>query len=162
MSNVLAKITARAKLIRKAHPSKKWTDCIKQASREIKAVKVFNKKAAPRKKPAKKKAAKKRLVSYRQTGTSKIKVDRKLVARKPGKRLSVTGKVYYERRKNRSDKPGALSGVSAASLKGALKDRLEEKLGRETVRLYNAKLKRDKNKIQKVITSIKAELRKLK
>jgi hypothetical protein len=39
-----------------------------------------------------------------QIGTSKTSYDKKRHALKPGKRISRTGKVYYERRKNRSDK----------------------------------------------------------
>ena len=36
MANYLQKQTALAKKIRKAHPNKKWTDCVKQAARELK------------------------------------------------------------------------------------------------------------------------------
>jgi len=36
-TTTLQKITTRAKQIRKAHPKKAWTDCIKAASKEIKA-----------------------------------------------------------------------------------------------------------------------------
>lgn len=50
----LQKIVARAKQIRKAHPKKLWTDCIKAASKELK-------KAAPKKTVAKKAVAKKRV-----------------------------------------------------------------------------------------------------
>ena len=41
-----------------------------------------------------------------QTGKSKTKLDKKRKALAPGKRVSKNGKVYYERRKNRSDRPG--------------------------------------------------------
>ena len=47
----------------------------------------------------------------RQTGTSNKKKDKRVQAKKPGKRKSATGRTYYERRKNRSDKPGSLLGV---------------------------------------------------
>lgn len=40
----------------------------------------------------------------RQVGTSKKKRDKRLNALPPGKRLSRNGNVYYEYRKNRSDK----------------------------------------------------------
>jgi hypothetical protein len=62
-----------------------------------------------------KKATAKRAVSgvrqsTRQTGTSKTTRDLKRQALPPGRRVSATGRVYYERRKNRSDKPGQLAG----------------------------------------------------
>ena len=65
----------------------------------------------------KKATAKKKLVSTRgadrqTTGTpnDSIKADRKRKALAPGKRVSKSGNVYYERRRDRSDKPGQLSG----------------------------------------------------
>jgi len=48
--------------------------------------------------------------STRQTGTSKLSRDLKKKALAPGRRVSKTGRVYYERRANRSDKPGQLAG----------------------------------------------------
>jgi len=42
----------------------------------------------------------------RRIGTVKnVKKDSKLVAKLPGKRVSASGKIYYENRKNRSDSP---------------------------------------------------------
>jgi len=64
----------------------------------------------------KKATAKKRTMSAsvrqstRQTGTSKTTRDLKKRALAPGRRVSKAGNVYYERRKNRSDKPGQLAG----------------------------------------------------
>jgi len=40
---------------------------------------------------------------YKQTGTSIIEVDKALMAKKPGWRISKSGKRYFENRKNRSD-----------------------------------------------------------
>ena len=48
--------------------------------------------------------------STRQTGSSKTTRDLKKRALAPGRRVSAAGNVYYERRKNRSDKPGQLAG----------------------------------------------------
>lgn len=45
-----------------------------------------------------------------QTGRSNTAKDMTRRAKSPGKRTSSTGKVYYERRANRSDKPGSLLG----------------------------------------------------
>ena len=50
--------------------------------------------------------------STRQTGTSKLTRDLKKEALAPGRRISKAGNVYYERRRNRSDKPGQLLGGS--------------------------------------------------
>jgi hypothetical protein len=52
----LQKIITRAKAIRKAHPKKIWTDCIKAAAKELK-------KGAPTKKAVEKKAVAKKVVS---------------------------------------------------------------------------------------------------
>lgn len=57
MSEHLKKITTRAKAIRRAHPSKKWTDCIKLASKELhtgaaRKPRKTHRKAAQIKKPA--------------------------------------------------------------------------------------------------------------
>ena len=41
-----------------------------------------------------------------QTGTTKVRIDAKRKALAPGKRISSSGKVYWETRKNRSDKVG--------------------------------------------------------
>ena len=50
--------------------------------------------------------------STRQTGTSKLKRDLNKPALPPGRRISKAGNVYYERRRNRSDKPGQLAGYN--------------------------------------------------
>ena len=41
-----------------------------------------------------------------QVGTTNVKRDAKRKALLPGKRVSKTGKTYWETRKNRSDSPG--------------------------------------------------------
>jgi len=41
-----------------------------------------------------------------QTGRTIVRIDAKRKALAPGKRISSSGKVYYEYRKNRSDKVG--------------------------------------------------------
>ena len=43
-----------------------------------------------------------------QTGTTNVKIDAKRKALAPGKRISSSGNIYWESRKNRSDKPGKL------------------------------------------------------
>jgi hypothetical protein len=79
----------------------------------------------------------KRKRGYYQTGRSSRKADSQKRAKAPGKRLSKSKKVYYERRKNRSDKPGTLLGVPVKLLKypkrpkaGATTKQLEKYLDR--------------------------------
>lgn len=50
-----------------------------------------------------KKIKKRRIKKYRQIGKSVLKYDRRFKAKKPGKRKSSTGNIYYEYRTNRSD-----------------------------------------------------------
>lgn len=45
--------------------------------------------------------------SSHQTGTSNKSRDEKRKALAPGKRISKTGKIYFESRRNRSDKVGS-------------------------------------------------------
>lgn len=52
--------------------------------------------------------------SVRQTGTSDKLKDKSRVAKNPGKRETEWGSIYYERRANRSDKPGSLLGILGA------------------------------------------------
>lgn len=112
MSSVLKKITTRAKQLKKKHPNTKWTSLIKQAGRDYRNGKL----GATRKKKS----------SSRQTGTSNKSYDRQRSARPPGPRKpSGSRKVtYYERRKNRSDKPGQLTG----GLKSDTKQKLSKAL----------------------------------
>ena len=60
----------------------------------------------------KKATAKRKTSTTRQTGSSSSVRDRARKALAPGRRVSRTGRVYYERRKNRSDKAGQLLGGS--------------------------------------------------
>lgn len=105
-NNAIQKISARAKQIRKKHPSKAWMACIKQASAEYRSGSKKVGKVAKKRKPAKKS-------KYRQTGTSSKVYDQQRHARPPGARIPKGGKrvTYYERRKNRSDVPGRLTGI---------------------------------------------------
>ena len=52
-----------------------------------------------------------------QTGRSDFSRDFSRVAKAPGKRKSPSGGFYYERRKNRSDKPGSFLGYDLQPLK---------------------------------------------
>ena len=54
----------------------------------------------------KKKIGVRTIRTLKQTGTSNIPVDRKRKAKLPGKRISASGNIYFETRKNRSDARG--------------------------------------------------------
>jgi len=78
----MANIFKIAKKVQRQHKSWDWQRCIREA-----------RKIMP------------------QTGKSNTAIDKKVKAKKPGKRKSASGKVYYERRKNRSDVPGTMTGI---------------------------------------------------
>lgn len=82
----------------------------------------------------KKATAKRKVSSTRQTGSSSAAKDRARKALPPGRRVSKSGSVYYERRKNRSDKAGQLLG-------GSKRDYIED-IGD---RIINDYLKYDEN-----------------
>jgi hypothetical protein len=44
----------------------------------------------------------------RQIGGSNVLIDKRLKALLPGKRISYRGKIYYEKRRNRSDLKGGV------------------------------------------------------
>lgn len=139
------KAVVKAKALYKTGRYKTFADAVKSAYKKIGSAT-----------PAKKKAAKR----Y-QTGTSKIAADRMRKAKPPGKRTSASGRPYTERRKNRSDMPNKLTGVSAASLVSELRMRLKDNLGKQLVRREMATTKRDKRKVSKQISETKSRLRKL-
>lgn len=143
MANAIAKISKRAKAIQRATPGKPWKRCIREASAEYRSGKIGAKR------------------SNRQTGSSNRKRDKQRKALAPGKRKSATGKTYYERRKNRSDVPGRLSGVSAATLTSELKRRKKDQLAKALLNRDLATKKTIRKKHQKTVTAIKADLKKL-
>lgn len=108
-------------------------------------------------------AVKKKKNPNRQTGSSNKSYDSRIKARRPGARVPAGGRTvtYTERRKNRSDAPGSLTGVSAAKLVSILKDRLKDKLGKQLVSKELAGRKIDKRRWQKVITDTRSRLKKL-
>lgn len=95
----IEKISKRAKQISRLHKNKSWKDCIYLASKEYKAGKLGAKD------------------KDRQTGQSIEFIDKRKRAKAPGKRIVMhpdgSRTVYYERRKNRSDKPGTLTGIGS-------------------------------------------------
>lgn len=150
MSNALKKITTRAKQLQKKHPNTKWVNLVKKAGADYRAGKLG--KVGVAAKPKKK---------TWQTGSSVKRKDKQRKALAPGKRTSATGHKYTERRKNRSDVPGTLTGVSAATLTSELKSRIKEKLGKQLVRKELATTKRDRTKLGKEVRATKLQLKRL-
>lgn len=143
--NALKKITTRAKQLQKKHPSTAWKTLVKRAGLEYRQGKLG--KSEPR-------------VKSRQTGSSNTKRDKLRKALAPGKRTTAHGTTYTERRKNRSDKPGTLTGVSLASLKAAAKKKINDQIDKLVVKKFREAKKRARVKIQRQITEAKAQLRK--
>ena len=86
----------------KAAPKKVKVDVFKAPVVEKKEV-----KAAPKKVAAKKEVETKTKSKTRQTGSSNLEKDKQRKSQAPGKRKSASGGVYYEYRRNRTDKPGS-------------------------------------------------------
>ena len=122
-----AQKTAKAKFKQAIAYRQKTGVSLKEAFAHIygKKVGAVKKKVAPKKKAAKKVAKKKvaKKVVKKKYSLNKKK-DKLYSAKKPGKRLSKTGKTYYENRENRSDK-GKLLGIES-NLSMSLIKRLED------------------------------------
>jgi hypothetical protein len=88
--------------VRKVAPKKAKVDVFKAPVVEKKEV-----KAAPKKVAAKKVVETKTKSKTRQTGSSNLAKDKQRKAQGPGKKKSASGGVYYEYRRNRTDKPGS-------------------------------------------------------
>jgi len=86
MSDILKKITTRAKAIRKAHPGKEWKMCIKQAAAELRTgKKAPAKKAAARKPAVKKRAAAAKVGKKKRAAPKKTAAKRAAPAKAPRK-----------------------------------------------------------------------------
>lgn len=97
----IVKIGKRAKQLRSVNKKLSQRDAIKKAAAEYRAGKLGKvpKKKAP----------------VKQYGTSDKKRDQERAARVPGWRKSKTGSKYFERRKNRSDIKGKVTGARVTS-----------------------------------------------
>lgn len=150
MANPLKKITTRAKQLKKTHPGAAWKNLVKQAGREYRAGKLGSAAVS---------ATKKKKVW--QTGSSLKKNDSQRKAKPPGRRRSASGQTYIERRKNRSDKPGMLTGITTATLTSALRSRLKDQLGRNLVARETATSRGAFVRANKAVKDTRAKLRRL-
>lgn len=134
----------KAKGLYKTGRYKTFADAVKAAYKKIGSVGAAKKKK-----------------STRQTGTSNKRYDIMRKAKTPGKRRSASGRTYTERRKNRSDAPGSLTGVSAAALTRELISKQKDKLSKQLLKreLTTGKLKR--RKITKEISQTKSFIKRL-
>jgi hypothetical protein len=105
--STLQKITDKARKIRKKNEP--WISAVKRASKLVMSSLSPSKKAAVKKR--RKVGTVKKKASSRQTGSSNTALDKLVKAKPPGKRKSASKKIYYERRRNRSDRPGKMTGV---------------------------------------------------
>lgn len=150
------KFHARAKEIVKKRPSLPYREAYAIASKQVMREQGA-KMGATKKKPVKKV-----LKKYRQTGSSSKYYDEAKKAKLPGKRKSASGKIYFENRKNRSDMPNSLTGISQAKLMGEIRQRVEGTMGKAYVDLNKATKAAEKKALKKIISECKIKLRKLK
>ena len=134
------KAVSKAKLLYKTGKYKRFSDAVKAAYKTIGSVKPKN--------------------ANRQTGTSKKKIDATRKAKAPGKRVvkhaGAKSTVYYERRKNRSDKPGTLTGA-----KSVIKKIYKEKLSAALLKRALATTKTERKQAGKKVAEFRRELRKI-
>lgn len=107
-------IINEAKRLRREYPRrfKTWREYVAQASAIYASKHKGNSPVGKKRKVGAKKVSYKPHKKLHQTGTSNRNNDKKRTAKAPGKRRSASGKTYYENRKNRSDMPGKLTGMS--------------------------------------------------
>lgn len=143
MSTHLQKITAKAKQLRKQHPNMKWTSLIKMAAKKVKP--AAKKRSAPKKRKARVGAYK--VIEKRESRSAKPSAVYRVNRTKKGTVKSV----------NR------VAGVpnTVAGMMGAARRILVEEVGRLEARKFIATTKRDKGKIQKIISQKKSQLRRL-
>ena len=122
-----------AKKIQRQHPRMDWQTAIKKASVKVKRASktLGSRRAKPMRKPARKKA-----VAVKTRVTS----ERVIVTRSAGAKMH---------------------GMTTAQLKSALKGKLKTQIDHLVVRRYHAPTKTAKRKLNKQLTAIRTELRKL-
>jgi len=104
--------------------------------------------------------------SNRQTGTSNRAIDKRIEAKKPGRRIVGKGNnahAYYERRANRSDK-GRLMGMAGISLNdvGSELLELEFKINNLRAKKEQTRLVKDKKIIQEKIKTYSLQFKALR
>lgn len=150
----LTKITIRAKQIRRKNKNIAWIAAIKKATGQLKSEGSIGAKAKPAK--------------VRQTGKSDLKRDKERSAQAPGKRIIKTGKnkshAIYEYRKNRSDKPGSLTGADMYAHRDRIEKQIKETINlidyyKKTDRLSKADKKMNLTRVKNYLASLKKQLR---
>lgn len=96
----------------------------------------------------------------RQTGKTTRIADAKRKAKRPGKRKSASGRTYYERRKNRSDVPGTLTGTVSSHVSAA-KKLLADRIAHYEKMKFIAQKKSTKRLFAKKISEAKKQYNRL-
>jgi len=98
--------------------------------------------------------------STRQVGKSNLKIDKRIKAKAPGKRMSKSGNIYYEYRKNRSDVKGRdsppKSSRKALRRSESTKIKNANKLLAERKKAYEAKRKARIAKLERLAMKSKS------
>jgi hypothetical protein len=153
MSATLKKITARAKQIRKSHPSMKWTSAIKQASAELKRSGAIGVTAKPKRRSAgkKRRSSKKRVGAYKfiernETKSSPVKKTYRVSRSKNGRIKSVS-------------KVAGIGRATESQLKGVMIGKLEQKLGELHVKRERNTKAKTHHRLTKQITEVRRKIR---
>lgn len=121
-----------------------------------------------KKKAKKKKPVKKTYTRKRQTGKSNLKADKRIKAKTPGKRRATgSKKSYYEYRKNRTDKPGFLTGAYSKHNTNLVRagqelNKLDKEIGDLQQDVKSAKTREAKAGFRSIIRSRKKQFRDLR
>lgn len=143
-SPALSKITARAKQIRRSSPKTKWASAIKQASADYRAGRLGAIKLIEKGETKKTKVKKTYRVNRTTKGRFKGTTAVGSISRINGSKQAVNG-----------------IGQTIAGLKSSIRQKLETQLGNTYVTLNKTKGKMKRRKVQKRITAIKSQLRKM-
>lgn len=141
MSATLKKITARAKQIRKKHPSMKWVNAIKTASAELRKSGSIGATQKPYQ------VKRKRIGKAKRRKVIKVTTFKKVVGRVARKKVAA-GK-----------KRKVAAGSSNASLKGRLLENLKQQLGKLYVKYYMTQSIKETNKLSKQIAVVKRQIK---
>lgn len=146
-NTALTKITSEARRLKKKHPNTPWTSLIKKAGAAYRAGSLGATKLLERGETKSTKVKKtyrvNRSAKGRFKGMTRIAGGSKAVANGVGSISRINGT------------------MTIAGLKSQLKQKLETQLGAAYIQLNNAKRKMMKRKIQKRISAIKSQIRKI-
>ncbi len=142
----ITRAVKKAKALYKTGKYKTFADAVKSAYKKIGST------SSPKKKAAKP-------VKIYQRGSSNKKRDEERKAKAPGKRTSATGRQYTERRKNRSDMPGQMTGTVSGA-KSFIAKWHKDMLAKALLKKELATTKRDRKQWATKASHLKKEIKK--